>query len=183
MSLFRLALLLLFILAGCALEDSRPVVPDGWTAPRFAPLADAIRTAGEVQLLEGLPHQLVEHGSFQRELTAKATVEVGGYRFYRQALPLTARDAAALRAVCVAPETYHPYTGPKVCGGFHPDYCVVWREGSRTSYALICFGCHEIENLGAGRELRADLPGSAFHRLQAILRPYHAQRPPYQRGG
>lgn len=169
-----------------AARGQGPAPPvQGWTPARFAPVAERLRdatTVGRVTLLEGLPHQLVEHTSFLRERETKGNVEVAGYRFYRHPLPLTAGDAAVLRTVCADALTYANYSGPKRCGGFHPDYALRWDDGRRTVYTLVCFGCHETQTLSDKQLLIADLPEPAFRHLRGILEKYHAQRPPYRKG-
>lgn len=162
-------------------QDAPPRAP--WTELRFAPAAGRVRLAREVTLLEGLPHQLVEHGSFLRELQTRANVEFAGYAFYKRPLPLADADREALREIFTDARTFRAYSGPKKCGGFHPDYAVAWGRGGATERLLVCFGCHEILVANADQQLIADLPGPAYERLRAILSKYHAQRPPFARGG
>lgn len=168
------------LFASPVLARDKPLAPAG--PQQFATLAEHVRGAPETVLYEGLPHQYGEHSAFRRELDAKPTRELGGYHFYRRPLTLNAGDAATLRALCADPASYRAYTGPKRCGGFHPDYAVAWRDGGRTVYFLVCLGCHEVETVGSGHEWIADLLPPAYARFRAILLPYHAQRPPRQRG-
>ncbi len=165
-----------------ALQAQSPPV-QGWTAARFQPLAERARAAdARVTPLEGLPHQLVEHSSYLRERATQSTVEVGGYSFYKTPLPLAPGDTEALRATLFDPQSYHPYSGPKRCGGFHPDYALRWGDGRDAVYTLICFGCHETQTLSRKECLVADLPDAAFQRLQAVLDRYHARRPVFRKG-
>ena len=158
--------------------------PQGWTMARFASLVESIRAreAPDVILLEGLPHQLVEHSAFLGERKAHKTTEVGGYFFYQSPLPLTLEEAAGLRATCLDQQTYAPYSGPKRCGGFHPDYALRWGHGRAAVYTLVCFGCHETQTLDSKRCLISDLPEPAFRRLEATLAKRRSQRPPYRKG-
>ena len=166
------------------LRAQSPPPPQGWTVARFAPLAERIRAgeAPDVLLLEGLPHQLVEHSAFLDERKAHKTTEIGGYHFYQPPLPLTAEEVAGLRATCLDPQTYGAYSGPKRCGGFHPDYALRWGHGRAAVYTLVCFGCHETQTLDGKRCLIADLPEPAFRRLEATLAKRRSQRPPYRKG-
>ena len=161
-----------------------PTPPRGWSAAGFQPFAARLLAPdARVTLLEGLPHQLVEHASFLDERRAKRTVEVGGYFFYRTPRPLAPDAAGEVRALCADPQSYGAYTGPKRCGGFHPDYALRWGQGQDAVYTLVCFGCHETQTLDGKRCLIADLPEPAFRRFQTVLDRYHAQRPPFQKGG
>lgn len=179
-----LAALGLIAASGPRLHAQSPPPPQGWTTAQFEPFAERVRAAGalDVTLLEGLPHQLVEHSAFLGERRARKTVEVGGYFFYQSSLPLSPPEAADLRTTCLDPQTYGPYSGPKRCGGFHPDYALRWGRGRAAVYTLVCFGCHETQTLDGKRCLIADLPEPAFRRLEATLAKRRSQRPPYRKG-
>ncbi len=177
------ALTLALIVSGPPLHAQSPPPPQGWTVARFEPLAERVRAGkSDVTLLEGLPHQLVEHSAFLNERKTRRTTEIGGYFFYQSPLPLTPPEVDSLRAICLDPQTYGPYSGPKRCGGFHPDYALRWGRGRAAVYTLVCFGCHETQTLDGQRCLIADLPEPAFRQLQGILAKFHAQRPPFKKG-
>ena len=179
--LFVLVLVLTFGFARGALAQSPPI--RGWTVARFQPLAERLNGAdAQVTLLEGLPHQLVEHSSFLQERDRKNCVDIGGYYFYKKPLPLAPADESSLRAIATELATYHPYSGPKRCGGFHPDYALRWGDGRDAVYTLICFGCHETQTLGRKDYLIADLPEPAYRQLEAALGKRHSQRPPFRKG-
>ena len=181
-ALVAAALLVLAFARGVSAQTPPP--PRGWTEGGFQPFAARLLVPdARVTLLEGLPHQLVEHASFLDERRTKRTVEVGGYLFYRAPRPLAPDAAGELRALCADLRSYDAYTGPKRCGGFHPDYALRWGEGRDAVYTLVCFGCHETQTLDGKRCLIADLPEPAFRRFQTALDRYHAQRPPFRKGG
>lgn len=172
----------LALASACGLQAQSPPV-QGWTAARFSPLAERIRAAGSrVTLLEGLPHQLVEHSSFLRERERTGTVEVGGYHFYKAPRPLAPGEVETLLATVPDSRSYAPYSGPKRCGGFHPDFALRWGSGRAAVYTLICFGCHETQTVDRKTCLLADLPDEPFRRLQALLERLHAQRPAFRKG-
>lgn len=89
-------------------------------------------------------------------------------------------DAAAVRQVLLKPATYQPYSGPKKCGGFHPDYRLVWGSGRARREVQLCFGCREVKVFAAGdtQVLVADLPNAPYLELRVALDRYRAQRPP-----
>jgi len=179
------AALLMLLVSGAPVGRAQDNAPPRttWSAARFAPVAQRVRAAAAATLLEGLPHQLVEHGLYLQELRTRKTVEIAGYAFYQRPLPLADADREALRGILSDPGAFHPYTGPKRCGGFHPDYALVWGRGRQAERVLICFGCHEILTTGNEHDLIADLPAPTYARLRTILSKYHAQRPPFTRGG
>jgi hypothetical protein len=167
--------LLLFALPAQAQEPPAA----SWTPEKFATLSEGFRQAQEPPTLyEGLPHQFVEHELFLRERNRKSVIESHGYLFYKRPLPLRAADAAAVREALLEASNYKPYSGPKSCGGFHPDYQLVWGKGRAAREAQICFGCREIKLFNNTQTLVADLPNTAFLHLRVLLDKYRAQRPP-----
>ena len=170
---------------GCLLISlpawAQDIPASSWTPAKFQPLAEDLRRASNAQpptLYEGLPHQFVEHELFLRERDTKSVVESHGYLFYKRPLPLGAADAAAVRATLLDAATYKPYSGPKSCGGFHPDYRLVWGGGRAAREVQFCFGCREIKLFDNNQVLVADLPNAAYLHLRVLLGRYQAQRPP-----
>ncbi|MFT3878950.1 MAG: hypothetical protein QM703_04730 [Gemmatales bacterium] len=108
-------------------------------------LAEAIRKADEVVIYVGLPHQLFEKHDLEEELRTKQVIEFYGYPFYQEPIVLTSSVINRLSEVFGDQKTYLPWSGPKLCGGFHPDYVVEWRVGWNCYRALICFGCDEVQ--------------------------------------
>lgn len=151
--------------------DSTSTVLD---LPQFKFIADGIRSAATVDLYEGLPHQLFERKAFESELAVKKTVQLHEFPFYDPPLAIGAEDVKLLRQLSAAPESYLRYEGPKPCGGFHPDYALVWKDGERTYTQLVCFGCGEVQLHGPQQELMVEL---ASGQLGAILGKYRSQRP------
>jgi hypothetical protein len=128
-------------------------------------------------LHEGLPHQMFESDLLQEELRTKAVERLDGYPFYREPLALAAEDAKRLSRILGDPATYKPFSGEKLCGGFHPDYAVEWHVGSDRYLVLICFGCHEAKRSGPGLKTRDDLAYAAYNELQALLKGCRKNRP------
>ncbi|HEX7181684.1 MAG TPA: hypothetical protein VF756_07565 [Thermoanaerobaculia bacterium] len=142
--------------------------------PQFKSIADGIRSAATADLYEGLPHQLFEHDAFNNELATKKIVQLHGFLFYEHPLAIGAEDVERLRQLSAAPESYRRYGGPKPCGGFHPDYALVWKDGERTYDLLVCFGCEEVQLHGLQQELMVEIASGEF---STILGKYRSQRP------
>jgi hypothetical protein len=143
-------------------------------------VTEAVRRADEVVLYEGLPHQLFEKRLLEEERRTRAVVELGGYPFYQEPLALTARDAERLSEVLGDRETYQPWKGEKLCGGFHPDYAVEWRVGANRYQALICLGCGELLLCGPWPWLpheRFDMDKATGEALVELLKGYWKHRP------
>ena len=144
---------------------------------RFNPMASGIRRASSFSLYEGLPHQMSEAKNLADELATKETLRIYEFPFYRRPLAISQGDMAALLPLVISKDTYWSFRGPKLCGGFHPDYGLVWSDGTVTYNLLICFGCHEMFFYDTKHALLADIREDMFPQLEAILAKYHDQRP------
>jgi hypothetical protein len=67
------------------------------------------------------------------------------------------------------PALYQPYRGPKLCGGYHPDYCFEWHSSQGTVYGLLCTGCHEVILIGGGTEVHCDLNSASAKDVERLL--------------
>ena len=144
---------------------------------QFTPIAEGIRRASSLNLYEGLPHQGWEADQLKKELATKKTLRIHGFPFYERPLPIAADEVEPLRRLCAAADSFLSYGGPKLCGGYHPDYCLAWRDGEATYHLLICFGCHEMKLYGPKQELLADIRSDAFKQFETTLKKYRDQRP------
>jgi hypothetical protein len=155
-------------------DDRRLNAPD-WL--KFQSWASDVRHASTFVVYEGLPHQFGEASLLATERATKKTFEVFGFSAYEQPLAITTQDAATLRRLATSSSSYGSWAGAKLCGGFHPDYFLAWKDGTDIHYLLLCFGCHEIVFYSAKRRFIVDLrhgPGEEFH---AVLEKYWNQRP------
>ena len=143
----------------------------------FTPISEAIGRASNLTLFEGLPHQAHEADELKHELATKKTIRLHRFPFYEQPLAVGADAVEVLRHLSASAKSYQTYGGPKLCGGFHPDYCLAWQDGKTTYHLLICFGCHEMKLYGPGTELLVDLYDDAHRTFKSTLKPYRAQRP------
>jgi hypothetical protein len=101
-----------------------------------------------------------------------------GRRLIVKSTPATrAAKGGELQKLIGDTETLVPFGGEKLCGGFHPDYCVSWAREETRFYALVCFGCHEIILFDGKTKLRYDINKAAYPKLTAVLAPYANKRP------
>lgn len=181
------------LFGGCA-EKAPPVSPEIQAMPyavpkaftekdlaRFKPVSVGIRRATALTLYEGLPHPVWEAESLKKELTSgKKIMRAQGFPFYARPLPLRAAAVERLRVLCADEASYTTYQGPKMCGGYHPDHCLVWQDGEVTYQLLVCFGCHEMKIFGPAGEIMADIRPKAFEAFESALKEHRVQRPPRQ---
>jgi hypothetical protein len=73
--------------------------------------------------------------------------------------------------------SFRRYTGAKLCGGYHPDWCIEWKDGESVYKVLLCFHCEEARLYGPNNELWSDLDKKALKKLVEILRPYRKNSP------
>lgn len=136
----------------------------------------SLREASRVMVYEGLPHQTKEKELMEREAARKGTIRILGYPFYTPSVP--AKDREALQRILGDARTYAPYSGPKTCGGFHPDYNVSWSSAGTDHHIQICFGCGEAL-LTDGRLLLAyDVKHTTLAELRSLLARHALKRPP-----
>ena len=128
-------------------------------------------------LYEGLPHSGWEKEVYASELEHKNTVTRHGFAFYEATLPVSDEDVAALRLLVQNREIFMDWRGDKACGGYHPDYSLVWENEGESIEFQICFGCYEVKVYGGKDDQYLDLRAESF---EAILTKYRDQRPEEQ---
>jgi hypothetical protein len=160
--------------AGAA--DDRPEL-SARELTQFTPISEGVSRASALVLYEGLPHPLWEAEQFKRELATKKTVRFHDYPFYERPLSVAADEIGPLRRLAAAADSYWSYGGPKLCGGYHPDYYLAWKGGDATYDLLICFGCHEMKLYGPGRVLLVDIRSDTSRQFETTLKKYHNERP------
>ncbi|WP_018970681.1 hypothetical protein [Rubritalea marina] len=134
-----------------------------------------LRLTNDLQIYEGLPHQLHEKKLLKKELQRDDVVRFAGFPFYIPSV--SANNAEALIQVLADKKSITVYGGLKPCGAYHPDYCVSWKKGPKTYYALICYGCGEIVFYDGRKPLMYDLTHEALEKLKDLLVGYEHKRP------
>src|SRR6266404_3715392 len=154
-----------------------PVQAD-WPTESYKGMVQSIRKADKVILHEGLPHQQLEAGQLAVELKNKKTTKLHGLPFYEEVLSLKERDAKKLATLVCDEKSFKPtYRNEllgiiKLCGQFHPDYCIEWRTGKQVYQVLICFGCQEVKCFGPQVELYLDIKSETYAEFEKILKAY-----------
>ena len=141
-----------------------------------------VASADDVQVYEGLPHQNWEREQYATEKRRSDLVKFEGFSFYAKPLDISDEEKKRLTVVALKKESHVPFRGMKFCGGYHPDYAIVWMKSGKKGGSLICFGCHEWKNFTPEGRLCEDLDSAAYDELRAILSKYVAQRPKRKQG-
>jgi hypothetical protein len=128
-------------------------------------------------LYEGLPHQMWEEKSLEKELKEKKTIKIDGYPFYEETLQVKEHDLREIFNQLKNAKLFQPYGGPKACGGYHPDYCLRVKTPTKTLDIQICFGCHEMVLLSEGKKYMCDMSEGTDEKLKKTIGIYKKNRP------
>jgi hypothetical protein len=172
-----LALLAFALTLPTSSDAMQPIALKGDDMATLGEARNIIAAAKSFTVLEGLPHQTWEADKLKQELAKGIANEVHGFPFYTKALVPSEKDAAILRELATAHTSYRPYSGPKRCGGFHPDYALEFANGGQKLHIQLCFGCKEARFHAPGMELTLDLTHDAFGQFEKTLKQYQFQRP------
>lgn len=159
-------------------SDVEGLTPEDLTT--LTPVFESIRGAPSVVVLEGLPHYGFEARVFKEEVATKEVVPVHDYTFYKRPLEVVTNDVESLKALSGDALSFSHFGGSKMCGGFHPDYCLVWKNGEATFQALFCLGCHEVKIYGPQIAWYGDIGKEAYEKFRSLLTKYRDQRPASQ---
>jgi len=129
-----------------------------------------------VRVYEGLPHQLFESESLEREIARDDVIQLGDFPFYSP----PSKSTAAIAKFLSDDSNFDLFRGEKRCGGFHPDYAVEWQYGENLVCAQICFGCHEVLIVKGEDFYRYDMS----HRVEPekLFEGFRTKRPDYRFG-
>ena len=147
---------------------------------QFTPISKGVKQARILTLYEGLPHQRWERKLLEHELKTKETVRIHGWPFYARSLPIEEADVEPLRGLSANPESYWSFREEKLCGGYHPDYCLALTDGEVEYHLLICLGCHEMKLYGPDQNLRVDIRDDAYKQFKEMITKYRDQRPEFK---
>ena len=142
----------------------------------FEDFATFVGRSSALTIYEGLPHNHWESDLRHREKKTKKTIQIEGDDFYSQPVSPAPSIVEEIKRLSASKSSFVPYRGYKLCGGFHPDWCLVWSDGSTTYTALLCFGCSEMIVMHEGKSLiYCDLWDESD--FEALLNPLHINRP------
>lgn len=134
-------------------------------------------SAERLVVYEGLPNKSWGGGLYRAELERTDLIEVKNYHFYAAPLVINADDMVALNALLKRDPLFVEWGGMKLCGGYHPDFALEWRDGDKSYFALICLTCHEVKMYGPDGRLYADIADETYVVIKTILGKYRVNRP------
>lgn len=106
------------------------------TFENFPSVQTSLAAATRITIHEGTPRD---------ELPEKRpTVVLGGEVFYLPPAEADGDRLNELQDLFATTDYVFPFTGWKMCGGFHTDWRLDWNDGEDEWVACICFGCGEM---------------------------------------
>lgn len=141
-------------------------------------LIDVIQSSSQFAVSEGLPHPAWEREVFLEEMQ-KPHVVYRDHRFYEGHIDLSERDRKTIEDLFTERELVpSSWKVVKMCGGFHPDFRVVWRTANGSeAEALVCFACNEVHVYSGVFRCKFGVPQTVEDRIEALWWPYRLQRP------
>jgi hypothetical protein len=156
-SLGKMKKLLIFVLLSIVGYGEGRVLPENYqTLDGFAKLTElitqedllaVIEQTETVVVYEGLPHPMFEAPLFFREAQRDDVTWFHDIPFYSAPRALEPNDRDAVMEFLKSPFPRPDYDeGPvmKMCGGFHPDFCVMFSGRSGRIGVMICFTCADM---------------------------------------
>ena len=168
----RIGPILVVLLFNIALQAKEPLGP---AVSESAALRRSLLKSESLAVFEGLPHPQWQPQVFAEEAERDDTVTIQKFKFYKPDVKV--QEPQSLGELLASSKTIGRWSGPKLCGGFHPDFAVQWttQQGRKLS-ALICFGCYEIKFVDGDQVFHYDLREAKT--LKAALAAYKKKRPP-----
>lgn len=142
----------------------------------YLDIVNKVKTS-DVFIYEGLPHNRLEHEVYKSEKQRKHLIKIGNFLFYDIKNGLKDEEAKEILSILLNPENFKPYIGPKLCGGFHPDYDIKIITQVGYYHFQVCFGCHEIKIINHNKEHMIDMISETVDKLESRLIKYHKHRP------
>ncbi len=135
----------------------------------YKPLSAAIEKAGKVTLYEGTPRERRDGKPVEGKV-----IKLHDFAFFEKQPVLKDEDAKSLTKLFCAKDSFGKWEGYKKCGGYHPDFCIEWKNGDDAYQVLVCLGCHEVKCFGPKAELYCDINSDAYKQFSEILTRYYA---------
>jgi hypothetical protein len=140
----------------------------------FKVLAELLPNAGSLltEMYIGLSHPYAEKDEFVRELWSQSNRSINGYRFHQKPASPSASVKSELVAVLSNMESFRPYQGPKLCGGYHADFAVRLDSDGVSTWFLVCLGCGEVLIYSNDKQLICELKREAELQLEETWRDH-----------
>lgn len=130
-----------------------------------------------IKVFEGLPNPIFRE-QFNDEIANNQTALRHGFHFYLPETNPRGELAQELNKILQDRLSFGPSTLGWGCGGFHPDYSVVYRYGNDEVEFQICLTCHEIRVFSGEIVAYCDQSVEAYRHLKQIYKGINQKCPP-----
>lgn len=167
--MMRVGFIVVGIVAVATLAISLKSEDIGVDFSAFEGLSAEIKKAGTLVVYKGFPrrHELPDDAP---EPKKDPNIAIDGYVFQPHAYAVDEKAVAKLREICSTKDAFKKWRGPKKCGGYHPDYCLQFKNGDTVTSVLLCYGCNEAKFFGSKANLYVDADAGALEAMQIILK-------------
>jgi hypothetical protein len=164
----RLAMVIctfLFLVSTVRTEEKDPSAD----MANLKPLAAGIQKAGALTVYIGvsrIPTAPLPPGVKAPE---EKTMAIRGYQFHEKTYAAGEKESAQLKALIGNEKNFSKWEGPKPCGGFHPNYCLEWKDGEKVYQVFLCYGCEEAKIYGPDKDLYVNAGGATLKAFSEVL--------------
>lgn len=145
-------------------------------AASFSQLNDilhSIKPDTTFTLYQGVSRQLKKPANTELAPKNTETINRYGYTFYLAPIKIEDKDKLALTTLIHNQKSFTKFSGYKKCGGFHPDFSLIWGEQADKIELQLCFGCHEIKVYKNDMEVYCDISNKSYDQFKEILSKYN----------
>ena len=116
-------------------------------AAKLKPLTESLSAQSLLSVYRGIPRENPDAPLNQNPANADEvrTLSRFGQTFYEKPLQVNSDRIPKLLVLLKNPKSFSQWSGEKPCGGFRPDYALVWKTGDLITEMHLCFTCKEIK--------------------------------------
>ena len=135
-------------------------------------LLKKVTAKSQLTLYVGLPHPMRAASEYAVEKKTAKTTKRYGFLFYKEAKKIHKDDIVSLKKTVKHPQAFQKYTAAKGCGGFHPDFALVYTDGKETVEIHLCFGCGEMKIFHGKTEVYCEMSQRGKNTFKFLLDQY-----------
>jgi len=132
---------------------------------KLSRVIDSLDSGAQLEIYRGIPRGKffeVEEALGSGNDGHKRYVRRYGAFFYSQAEVPERNDVEELLAMVKNPQSFRKFGGFKLCGGFHPNFAMVWTKDEITVEIHVCLTCHEIKLFRSRLEIYCEMDDDAY---------------------
>ena len=135
---------------------------------KLSRVIDSLDSGAQLKIYRGIPRD-----KFSEAREALGSGNDGNKRymrrygafFYSPSEVPERNDAKEILAMVKKPQTFREFGGIKLCGGFHPNFALVWTKDEITVELHVCLTCHEIKLFQSQLEIYCEIDDDAYQQF------------------